>query len=87
MPPNYQGGDAKVTLTVGDAELFNTTTSSFPVDIRVSRIFGNSRGKVKVVYTVMVDEDTHDEAGNVTGTQKVPAEQTQEYEIDFRESN
>ena len=87
MPPDYQGGDAKVTLTVGDAELFNTTTTSFPVDIRVSRIFGNSKGKVRVVYTVMVDENTHDEAGNVNGTQKVPAEQTQEYDIEFRESN
>ena len=87
MPPEYQGGDAKVTLTVGDAELFNTTTQSFPVDIRVSRIFGESRGKIKVAYTIMVDEETHDEAGNVTGTQKVPAERTQEYEIDFRESS
>ncbi len=84
-PEKYTGGNATVVLKTidGQTELYNQMTSSFPVPINLSQIYGAAKGTVYVTYTVMIPEETTDADGN-TITQTVPAQDTVSYEVDFQ---
>lgn len=83
-PPMYKGGDAVVVLRAQDGtELFNVTTSSFPQPINISQYFGPPRGTVAVAYTIYVQEEQFDEAGNSLGIAEVPAIDTYSYDVVF----
>lgn len=84
-PEKYTGGNATVILKTidGQTELYNQMTSSFPVPINLSQIYGTARGIVYITYTVMIPEETTDADGNVY-IQNVPAEDTVSYEVDFQ---
>lgn len=84
-PEKYTGGNATVVLKTIDSqtELYNQMTSTFPVPINLSQIYGAAKGIVSVTYTVMITEDTTDADGN-TITQTVPAQDTVSYEVDFQ---
>ncbi|MDD6732956.1 MAG: Stk1 family PASTA domain-containing Ser/Thr kinase [Lachnospiraceae bacterium] len=82
-PPKYVGGNANVVLKAQDGkELFNTTTTSFPVNINLSQIYAVPRGIVYITYTVYIQEEVPDGMGGVT-VQNVPAEDTYSYEVTF----
>jgi len=82
-PKDYQGGVANVILRTPDGnELFNTTTSSFPVAINLSQIYGVSTGVVSITYTVYVQDETVDAAGNPI-VETVPAQLVETYEVTF----
>ncbi|MBE5880430.1 MAG: Stk1 family PASTA domain-containing Ser/Thr kinase [Lachnospiraceae bacterium] len=82
-PPEYEGGVANVVLKTPDgAELFNTTTSSFPVPIKLTQIYGVSTGVVTITFTIYVEQDTVDAAGNPI-TEMVPAQNYHSYEVTF----
>ncbi len=82
-PPNYEGGVANVVLKTPDgAELFNTTTSTFPVPIKLTQIYGVSTGVVTITYTVYVEQENVDAAGNPI-TEMVPAQDYHTYEVTF----
>ncbi|MBR4965426.1 MAG: Stk1 family PASTA domain-containing Ser/Thr kinase [Lachnospiraceae bacterium] len=82
-PPDYEGGVANVVLKTPDgAELFNTTTSSFPVPIKLTQIYGVSTGVVTITFTVYVEQETVDAAGNPI-MEMVPAQNYHSYEVTF----
>jgi len=82
-PPRFTGGTATVILSAPDgSELWNTTVSSFPVQINLSRIYAVPKGTLSITYTVYVQEEVYDEAGNMT-IQNVPAQDTYTQEIAF----
>ncbi|MCQ2518481.1 MAG: PASTA domain-containing protein [Lachnospiraceae bacterium] len=82
-PANYSGGNANVVLKAMDGtELFNTMTSSFPVDIILNQIYAVPKGTVYITYTVYVDEEGFDEFGNPT-LSTVAAQDTYSYEVTF----
>ncbi len=82
-PPRYTGGAATVILTAPDgSELWNSTTTAFPVQINLSNIYAVPKGKVSITYTVFVQEEVYDEAGNMT-IQNVPAQDTYEQDVTF----
>lgn len=82
-PPRFTGGTATVILTAPDgSELWNSTTASFPVQINLSRIYAVPKGTLSITYTVYVQEEVYDAAGNVT-IQNVPAQDTYTQEIAF----
>lgn len=82
-PPRYTGGAATVILTAPDgSELWNSTTTAFPVQINLSNIYAVPKGKVSITYTVFVQEPVYDEAGNMT-IQNVPAQDTYEQDVTF----
>lgn len=86
-PPGYQGGDANVVLRTPDgSELFNTTTATFPIQINLTQIYGVARGVVTVTYTVYVQEETVDEAGNPV-MQTIPAQDSYSYEVSFEKND
>lgn len=83
-PPMYKGGDAVVVLRSQDGtELFNVTTASFPQAILLSQYFGPPKGTVSVAYTIYVQEEQFDEAGNSLGFAEVPAIDTYSYDVVF----
>ena len=87
QPPNYAGGSAHVILITPDSTiLFDTTTDSFPVNINLNHIFMVPQGRVRITYTIYNEEEVYDADGNMS-IQSVPAEDTYEYEVSFRESN
>ncbi|MBE5885775.1 MAG: Stk1 family PASTA domain-containing Ser/Thr kinase [Lachnospiraceae bacterium] len=82
-PPRYTGGTATVILTAPDgSELWNSTTASFPVQINLSNIYAVPKGTLTITYTVYVQEEVYDAAGNVT-IQNVPAQDSYTYEVTF----
>ena len=82
-PPNYTEGVATVVLLAPDgSELWNSTTSSFPVPINLSQIYAVPKGTLRITYTVYVQEEVYDAAGNVS-IQHVPAQDTYEQEVTF----
>ena len=82
-PPRYTGGTATVILTAPDgSELWNTTVSAFPVQINLSKIYAVPKGTLSITYTVYVQEEVYDAAGNMT-IQNVPAQDTYTQEIAF----
>ena len=82
-PPRYTGGVATVVLSAPDgSELWNSTTSSFPVPINLSHIYAVPKGTLSITYTVYVQEEVYDAAGNVT-IQHVPAQDTYTQEVTF----
>lgn len=82
-PPRFTTGTANVVLTAPDgSELWNTTVSSFPVQINLSNIYAVPKGKLTITYTVYVQEEVYDEAGNMT-IQNVAAQDTYEQEVTF----
>ena len=82
-PPRYTGGTATVILTAPDgSELWNTTVSAFPVQINLSQIYAVPKGTLSITYTVFVQEEVYDAAGNMT-IQNVPAQDTYTQEIAF----
>ena len=82
-PPRYTGGIATVILSAPDgSELWNSTTSSFPVPINLSKIYAVPKGTLSITYTVYVQEEVYDAAGNMT-IQHVPAEDTYTQEVTF----
>lgn len=82
-PPQYTGGAATVVLTAPDgSELWNTTVAQFPVQINLSQIYAVPKGTLTITYTVYVQEEVYDAAGNVT-IQNVPAQDTYTQEVTF----
>ncbi len=82
-PPRFTGGTATVILTAPDgSELWNSTTASFPVQINLSRIYAVPKGTLSITYTVYVQEEVYDAAGNMT-IQNVPAQDTYTQEVTF----
>ena len=82
-PPRFTSGTATVILTAPDgSELWNTTVSSFPVQINLSNIYAVPRGTLTITYTVYVQEEVYDAAGNMT-IQNVPAQDTYTQEVTF----
>ena len=66
-PSDYAGNDAVVTLKGSDgSQLFQTTTSSFPVTINVSNIYAMSTGELTITYNVNNPKEVTDADGNVT---------------------
>ena len=82
-PPRFTTGTANVVLTAPDgSELWNSTTATFPVQINLSHIYAVPKGKLTITYTVYVQEEVYDEAGNMT-IQNVAAQDTYEQEVTF----
>ena len=82
-PPRFTTGTANVVLTAPDgSELWNSTTATFPVQINLSNIYAVPKGKLTITYTVYVQEEVYDEAGNMT-IQNVAAQDTYEQEVTF----
>ncbi len=82
-PPRFTGGTATVILRAPDgSELWNSTTATFPVQINLSQIYGVPKGTLSITYTVYVQEEVYDAAGNLT-IQNVPAQDTYEQEVTF----
>ena len=82
-PPRFTGGTATVILTAPDgSELWNTTVSSFPVQINLSNIYAVPKGTLSISYTVFVQEEVYDAAGNMT-IQNVPAQDTYTQAVTF----
>lgn len=82
-PPRYTGGTATVILTAPDgSELWNSTTASFPVQINLNNIYAVPKGTLTITYTIYVQEEVYDAAGNVT-IQNVPAQDSYTYEVTF----
>ena len=66
-PSDYAGGDAVVTLKGSDgSQLFQTTTSTFPVAINVSNIYSIASGEYTITYNVSKPTEVTDAEGNVT---------------------
>lgn len=84
QPEHYQGGSAQIVLrsNTDGTELFSTSTDSFPVPIVLTNIWGVSGGTVTVTYTVYVQQESVDEAGNPV-VQNVPAQDVYQYEVYF----
>ena len=82
-PPRFTEGTATVILRAPDgSELWTSTTSTFPVNINLSNIYAVPRGTLSITYTVYVQEEVYDEAGNMT-IQNVPAQDTYTQEVTF----
>lgn len=82
-PPRYTGGSATVILTAPDgSELWNSTTASFPVQINLNNIYAVPKGTLTITYTIYVQEEVYDAAGNAT-IQNVPAQDSYSYEVVF----
>lgn len=82
-PPKYVGGMANVVLRTADgSELYNTSTTEFPVRINISNIYAVPKGVVSVTYTIYIPEEVPDGMGGVT-VQNVPAEDTYTYDVNF----
>ena len=82
-PPRFTSGTATVVLRAPDgSELWNTTVSSFPVQINLSNIYAVPKGTLTITYTVYVQEEVYDAAGNMT-IQNVPAQDTYTQEVTF----
>ena len=66
-PSDYAGGDAVVVLKGTDGNnLFQTTTSTFPVNINISNIYCMSSGELTITYNVNNPTEVTDADGNVT---------------------
>ena len=82
-PPRFTSGTATVVLRAPDgSELWNSTTASFPVQINLSNIYAVPKGTLTITYTVYVQEEVYDAAGNMT-IQNVPAQDTYTQEVTF----
>ena len=78
----YKVENISINTTPDGAELFNTTTSSFPVPIKLTQIYGVSTGVVVITFTIYVEQNTVDAAGNPI-TEMVPAQNYHSYEVTF----
>lgn len=82
-PPDYQGGIANVVLRTPDgSELFNTTTSTFPVPIKLTQIYGVATGTLSITYTIYVQTESVDAAGNLI-TEMAPVQDTYTQNVTF----
>ncbi len=84
-PEKYTGGPATVVLKTvdGSTELFHESAPVFPLNINISGIYGVSKGKVEVIYTVNQSKETQNPDGTVS-IENVPVEEVVSYEVDFQ---
>lgn len=82
-PIDYISGDANVTLKTNEGvELFQTSTSSFPLPIKINGIVDASSGTLAINYTVTAEDEIVDEEGN-TSIEIIKVPQTETRIINF----
>ena len=83
-PDKYQGGPATIVLTTvdGTTELMNFMVQEFPAQINLSNIYGVSRGKITITYSVTFQEEVQNPDGTMS-VQTATAQDSVSYEVDF----
>lgn len=82
-PEKYQGGPATIVLTTLDGtELMNFMVQEFPAQIHLANIYGVSRGRITITYTITFQEEVQNPDGSVT-VQNATAQDSVSYEVEF----